>query len=110
MSIYGACPCVLEEDVTKENLEENFYECACHEGLQTHVWEAFEAKGSEYVDCLKSLDWEEVAELFCEGGGVGLMRYWRRIKALSIHQHRQTIDVARLLKNDGNEGGINRNG
>jgi len=52
-----------EEDVTKQTLNEHFYEAACHEGLQTDVWEAFEAKGSEYVDCL-----DEISELFCEGG------------------------------------------
>ena len=57
-----------EEDATKENLIEHFYECACHEGLQTDVWEAFEAKGPGYVACLELLDWDEIAELFCEGG------------------------------------------
>jgi hypothetical protein len=57
-----------EIDITKETLNENFNEAACHEGLQTDVWEAFEAKGFEYVDCLYLLSWEEVHELFCEGG------------------------------------------
>jgi hypothetical protein len=57
-----------EEDVTKETLTEHFFECACHEGIQTEVWQAFEAKGSEYVDSLELLDWDEIAELFCEGG------------------------------------------
>lgn len=57
-----------EQDVTKDNLEENFCEAACHEGIQTDVWEAFEAKGSEYVDCLELLDWDEIFELFFEGG------------------------------------------
>jgi hypothetical protein len=56
-------------DVTEESLNEHFYECACHEGIQTDVWEAFEAKGSQYINSLKLLDWDEIAELFCEGGG-----------------------------------------
>jgi|GEM_PF-2342584 len=59
-----------EEDITKETLNENFYEAACHEGLQTDVWEAFEAKGSEYVECLELLSWDEITELFCEGGSL----------------------------------------
>jgi hypothetical protein len=58
-----------EEDITKENIKEHFVECACHEGIQTDVCEAFEAKGSKYVSCLKLFDWDEIAELFYEGGG-----------------------------------------
>ncbi len=57
-----------EEDITKETLSEHFYEAACHEGLHTYVWEPFEAKGSEYVECLELLSWDEIEELFCEGG------------------------------------------
>jgi len=57
-----------QEDVTKETLREHFRECAWHEGLQTDVWEAFEAKGSEYVECLELLDSDYIGELFCEGG------------------------------------------
>jgi hypothetical protein len=55
-------------DITKETLNENFDEAACHEGLQTDVWEAFAAKGSEYTDCLELLSWDDIHELFCEGG------------------------------------------
>ena len=58
-----------EEDVTKQALDENFDEAACHEGLQTDIWKAFEAKGSEYVECLELLGWDEIHDLFCEGGG-----------------------------------------
>ena len=57
-----------ESDITKETLNERFDEAACHEGLQTDVWEAFEAKGSEYVVCLELLSWDDIHELFCEGG------------------------------------------
>jgi hypothetical protein len=58
-----------EKDITKKNLYENFDEAACHEGIQTDVWEDFEEKGSEYVECLELLSWDEIHALFCEGGG-----------------------------------------
>ena len=32
---------------TEEDIHEHFGECACHEGLLTKVWEAFEANGPE---------------------------------------------------------------
>lgn len=59
----------LEADITTQALAEHFDEAACHEGLQTDVWEAFKVKGSEYVECLELLDWDKTHELFCEGGG-----------------------------------------
>ena len=58
-----------EEDITTQTLNAHFDEAACHEGLQTDVWEAFEAKGSEYVECLNLISWDDIRKLFCEGGG-----------------------------------------
>lgn len=57
-----------EDDITKQALADHFDEAASHEGLQTDVYEAFEVKGSEYVECLELLDWDDVRDLFWEGG------------------------------------------
>ena len=62
---------MLEEfecNITKETLSEIFEESACHEGIETEVWHAFKAIGIEYIAFLESLDWDEILEIFCEGG------------------------------------------
>jgi hypothetical protein len=63
--------------ITEETLKEDFFEAACHEGIQTEVWEAFQAKGFEDVACLESLGWDTIVELFCEGGSLRIKQILR---------------------------------
>lgn len=53
-----------EEDVTKENIYEAFRESAHHEGIQFTL---FEDDKSERDEFLESLDYDEIADHFCEG-------------------------------------------
>lgn len=57
---------ILEDaSPTKEDVYENFDESAHHEGIQ---YSLFEDEKSEHFECLESLDYDEVADYFCEGG------------------------------------------
>lgn len=57
---------ILEDAIpTKEDVYENLHESAHHEGIQFSLFEDEESEHFKYLD---SLNYDEIANHFCEGG------------------------------------------
>ncbi|NLB68561.1 MAG: hypothetical protein GX804_02585 [Lentisphaerae bacterium] len=59
---------VKDTTPTKQDVYDSFNEHAWHEGIQFKIWETFEANEPQYVSYLEALYWQEIVDLFSEGG------------------------------------------